>query len=107
RLDALTGDSFDTLGELTGQAGQSLLETGDLERILAGHLIARLVPGEPDSAIEIEALAGDQLLERSRLAVAFHGVAALAFLVLALEWADIDVTKIGLRALRAGGVIVL
>ena len=47
RLDPLTDDPLDSLGELAGQLGERLLEAGDLERVVGDGLVGRLVLRQP------------------------------------------------------------
>ena len=73
RLDPLTDDPLDALGELAGQPGERLLEAGDLERVLGDGLVGRLVLGQPVGPVQVEPLAGDQLRQGRELAFPFHG----------------------------------
>ena len=76
RLDPLTDDPLDSLGELAGQLDERLLEAGDLERVLDEGLVGRLVLGQPVGPVQVEPLAGDQLGQGRELAVPPRAVAA-------------------------------
>ena len=107
RLDPLADDPFDPFGEIAHEADEHLLERGDLERVFGGRAIVRPAVGVPRGAAQVEPLAGDQLRERRGLAAVVVARLAVGRLILALEWADVEIPQVGLRPFRAAGMVVL
>ena len=100
-LDPLTDDPLESLGDLACQPDERLLETRDLERILGEGLVRRLVLRQPRGPVQVEPLAGDQLIQSRELVIGLHSSSPLSrHLVVAFERPDVDIAQVGLRPPR-------